>query len=121
MPDEGKQIKRMADILKSGGAMLQDICPECSSPLFKTKDEVWCMNCNKRVVIVKEGEPTPDLKDARETVLNDVEEIVLTKLHENSQQIKNEADPTRLQELGSLLSTWFEVLERLKKLQKQSS
>ena len=117
MAEEGKQIKRMADALKSGGAMLQDLCPECNSPLFKIKDEVWCMNCNKRVIIVKEGEPAPNLTDM--TVLSDIERIVLTKLYENSQQIKNEADPTKLKELGSLLSNWLEVLERLKRLQKQ--
>lgn len=117
MPQEEKPIKRMADILRSGGAMLQDLCPECSSPLFKIKEEVWCINCNKKVIMVKEGEPTPSLTDL--TTLSDIERIVLTKLYENSQQIKNEADPAKLKELGSLLSTWLEALEKLKKIQKQ--
>lgn len=117
MPNEEKSIKRMADVLKAGGTMLQDICPECGSPLFKIKDEVWCLNCNKRVIFVKEGEPTPDLIDLTE--LGDIEEIILKKLRENSQQIIDESDPAKLQELGSLLSTWLEVLEKLRKIQKQ--
>ena len=117
MPDEGKQIRRMADVLKAGGTMLQDTCPECGSPLFKIKDEVWCLSCNKRVIIVKEGEPTPDLTDLTE--LGNIEKIVLKKLRENSQQISDESDPSKLRELGSLLSTWLEVLDKLRKIQKQ--
>jgi len=117
MPEEGKPIKRMADVLKAGGAMLQDLCPECNSPLFKIKEEVWCINCNKKVILVKEGEPTPSLTEM--APLSDVEGIVLTKLYEASQQGKKETDPAKLRELGSLLSTWLEVLERLKKIQKQ--
>ena len=119
MPEEGKQIKRMADVLKSGGTMLSDLCPECNSPLFKIKDEVWCMNCNKRVVIVKEGEPMPDITDL--TLLSDIERIIITKLYENSQQIKSETDPIKLKELVSVFSTWLEALERLRKLQKPPS
>jgi len=118
MSDEKRQLKRMADLLKSGATMLSDHCPECSSPLFKIHDEVWCPNCNKRVIIVKEGEPIPDLVGL--TLLDDVKRIVLAKLQENTQQIKNERDPAKLQELGNLISTWLEVLERLKRIQKTS-
>ena len=116
MPEEGKQIKRMADVLKSGGAMLSDLCPECGSPLFKVKNEVWCMNCNKRVVIIKEGEPTQDSTDF--IVLIDIERIIITKLYENSQQLKSETDPIKLKELGNVFCIWLEALERLRKLQK---
>ena len=116
MMNEKTQLKRMADILKMGGTMLPELCPECSSPLFNVQNEVWCINCNKRVIIVKEGEPIPDLIDS--TVLSNVEKILFMKLQETSQQIKSESDISKLQELGCLMSTWLEVLDRLQKLKK---
>ncbi len=108
----------MADILKKGGKMLFELCPECNSPLFSIRNEVWCVACNKRVIIVKEGESTPKLTNL--DLLSNVESIVLMKLQENSQQIQNENDVSKLQELGLLVSTWLEVLDRLSKLKKIS-
>lgn len=117
MSDE-KKIKHMSDLLKSGATMLSEQCPACSSLLFKIHDEVWCPNCNKRVVILKEGEQAPSLIDT--ALLGDIEGIVLTKLQEISQQIRNEKNPEKLQGLGNLISVWLEVLERLKRIQKSS-
>ena len=105
MSDERSQLKRMADSLKSGATMLPEHCPACNSPLFKIRDEVWCLKCNKRVVIVKEGEPEPNLVGLG--ILSNVEDIILTKLRENSEQVKNEKDPDKLRELASLISLWL--------------
>ena len=108
-----EQVKRMADLLKSGAAMLFEHCPQCGSPLFKIRDEVWCPTCNKRVIIVKGGEEIPDLSSS--TLLSDVEKIVLSKVQEVSQRIKDEEDVSKLEKLGNLLLTWLEVLEKVRK------
>ena len=119
MTEDGKQIKRMADVLRQGGAMLQDVCPECGSPLFKIKGDVWCINCHKRAIIAKGEAPTSNLTD--KTELNNVEQTILEKIRESGQQIRMETDPLKLKELASLLSNWLDALERLKELQKQAS
>ena len=99
--------------------MLPDHCPACNSPLFKIRDEIWCLKCNKRVVIVKEGEPEPNFVSLG--ILSNVENIILTKLRENSEQVKNEKDPDKLRELANLISLWLEVLDKLKRMQKSTS
>jgi len=96
--------------------MLPEHCPACNSPLFKRNEEVWCAKCNKRVIIVKREEETPKITGS--IVLASAEETVLTKVQETTAQIKTEKDPERLQQLGNLLSTWLEALEKLKKIQK---
>lgn len=116
MSGDEETVKRMADLLKSGATMLFEHCPQCGSPLFKIQDEVWCPKCNKRVIIVKEGEETPDLSSS--VLLSDVEKIVLSKLQEVSQRIKDENDVSKLETLGNLLSTWLEVLEKVRKIKK---
>lgn len=114
MESEKEQFKRMADLLKSGATMLFEHCPECNSPLFKMGDEVRCPKCNRRVVIVKSEEEM--LKAQGPPVLEAVEEVVLAKLQETVQQLKDEKDPDRLQKLGDLLTTWIGLVEKMKRL-----
>ena len=118
MSDEKNKIKNMANLLKSGATMLSESCPICNSPLFKIQNEIWCKNCDKRVLIIKEEESVQNLIDL--TPLENFEKIILTKLQESCQQIKEEKNPNMLKELGNLISIWLDVLERLKRLQKQS-
>lgn len=50
-----ENVKRMADVLRSGAAMLGETCPQCSSPLFKLHtNEIFCVNCNRKILIVKD-------------------------------------------------------------------
>ena len=116
MSSDREQVKRMADLLKSGATMLFEHCPQCGSPLFKIRDEVWCTKCDRRVIIVKTEEEIPDLSGS--ILLGDVEKIVLSKVQEVSQRIREEEDISRLETLSNLLSTWLGVLERIRKIQK---
>lgn len=112
----GEDIKRMADLLSKGATMLPEHCPACHSPLFKLHDEIWCTKCNKRVVIIKKEEEAPKITGP--LLLAGIEDVILTKIHEITIQIKAEKNPERLQQLGNLLSTWLEALEKLRKITK---
>jgi len=123
-----EDVKRMADMLRRGATMLSEQCPVCSSPLFKLQDETFCVKCNRRVVMVKEGEEVSQMKDEREkplvastTVSALIEETALAKLQEIVSQARGEKDTGRLQQLGSSLMTWLEVLEKVKKIGKLES
>jgi UPF0148 protein len=116
MSNDDKQIKRMADLLKSGATMLFEHCPECNTPLFKIKNEVWCSNCNKRVIIVGEGEET---KVTNMLLLEDIEKTIIIKLQEISHGIRNEMNPAKLLEMGELLLKWFEILEKVRNIRKK--
>ena len=105
----------MVDLLKSGATVLQDICPECSSPLFRINGNIWCPRHNKRVITAKEGEePTIAISSS----LIDVERTILTKIQESIRLINEEKNPANLEKLSSLLVKWLEALERTKRIQK---
>ena len=108
------EVKRMADLLRSGATMLFEQCPECNSPLFKIQDEVWCSKCDKKIIFVKEEEDIT--KATMSLILNDVEKTLLSKVQECDIQIKNEKDPVKLKEIGNLLSLWLEALDRISKI-----
>ncbi|MCW8801964.1 MAG: hypothetical protein OQK81_01255, partial [Candidatus Bathyarchaeota archaeon] len=61
MTENSESIKVMADLLRQGATLTQFSCPACSSPLFKLKNkDIWCVKCQKKVIIVKEGDPEPE-------------------------------------------------------------
>ena len=116
MSKDNEKIKRMGDLLKSGATMLFEHCPECNNPLFKIKEDIWCSNCNKRVIIVGEGEET---KVTSMLLLEDIERTILIKLQEISHGISNETGSSELLKLGELLLKWLEILERVRDIRKK--
>ncbi len=117
LPNEPKDIKNMADALRRGASLTEHSCPACSSPLFKLKSgELWCVRCQKRVIVVKEGE-TP--KEATSSMLlTSLESTILSKIEEIEKEIREEKDAEKLQRLGSLLSTLLEDLERIRNIKR---
>jgi len=111
-------LKRMADMLKQGATMLDLQCPVCSSPLFRLRSgEIWCVNCQKRVVVVREGERF--LTAASDILLSSLEETLLEKLRELDQMLKIEKDLARLRELGSVLSNLLDNLEKVRRISRR--
>jgi len=117
LPKESKGIKTMADMLRRGATLTERSCPACSSPLFKLKSgDLWCVQCQKRVIVVKEGE-TPT-EATRPVLLTSLESTILKKIQGIEKEIKEEKDTEKLQRLGSILSTLLENLERIRKMKR---
>jgi UPF0148 protein len=113
-----QHIKRMADQLRQGATLTDLACPACASPLFKTKNgDLWCAKCQKKVVVVKEGEePT---KITSHMLLDTLEATLLEKLQEIQNKMQQEKNIEELQKLGTALSQLLENLEKIRKV-KQS-
>ncbi len=115
MSKDSKNIKKMADLLKQGATLMEHSCPACSSPLFKLRSgNLWCANCQKRVIVVKEGEPEPAAN--KTPVFSNLESTILEKIHEIEKQLAEERDAKKLNSLGTTLSTLLENLERIRKI-----
>ena len=109
-----ENIKKMANMLRKGASLLSQSCPQCGAPLFKIKGEIYCPACEKKVVIVKEGEQIP--LNVEGSTLSDVSLILHEKLRETGEAIKNERDPSKLQELLGIIAGILDALERLKRI-----
>ena len=105
-------VKRMADLLKSGATMLSDICPECSSPLFRIKGEVFCAKCNKPVVYAKATGPQATVSPSH--LLGTLEQTIMAKLTEANDFLKSEKDPEKLGVYSNLVFGWLSTLEKLR-------
>ena len=112
------EVKKMAELLKSGAAMLSETCPECGTPLFRKGNETFCPKCNKPVVIIQSAEQETRLMTDR--VLEDSEQILLEKIQELNLAMKNERNPEKLIEYGNALASWLGSIEKLRRLRTPS-
>jgi UPF0148 protein len=107
----------MADLLKQGATLTEHACPACSSPIFKLRSgDLWCTSCQKRVILVKEGEPEPEAH--RAPAFSSLESTLLKKIQEIENQLAEETDPEKLNTLGETLSTLLENLEKIRNMKK---
>ncbi len=115
MSDEN--IKRMADLLRSGATMLEEACPQCGSPLFKlTSGEVYCANCNRRVVIVKSEEEIPSATTPLS--LSVLEETLVLNLQRLNGLARSETNPEELEKVLRLINSHLEALERIRRIKR---
>jgi UPF0148 protein len=110
------EMKQMAELLRSGATMLSYSCPECASPLFRLKTgEIWCAKCDRRVVIVPEGEEAAAEAGAQ---LASLEKAIVDKLASLSGRLTQESDPENLKAMAEVLDALLSSLERLRKIRK---
>jgi UPF0148 protein len=113
------EVKKMAELLKSGATMLSETCPECGTPLFRKGKDTFCPKCNKPVMIIESAEQETRLM--ADKVLEDSEQTLFSKIREVNIAMKNETDPDRLVAYGNALSIWLGAIEKLRRLRTQSS
>ena len=114
--DLGEDVRRMADLLKSGATMLSDICPECGTPLFKVKGETFCAKCNRPVVYTKATTVQGDVTLSPSHLLDSVEQTIVKKINDANEILKNEKQPEKLSAYSNLLFGWLSTLEKLRSL-----
>ncbi len=115
----GIEVKKMAELLKSGATMLSETCPECGTPLFRKGKETFCPKCNKPVIIIQSAEQETRLIADR--ILEDTEQTLLSKIREVNIAMKNETDPDKLITYGNALTSWLSAVEKLRRLRSQTS
>lgn len=112
--DESKYIKKMVDLLRQGSTLTDLACPACASPLFRLKSgSLWCARCEKRVIVVKEGEEPPKVTSS--VVLDKLEATILGKVQGIQNKMEKENNAEELQKLGTLLSGLLDNLEKVRK------
>jgi len=115
VPTNQKDLQNMANLLKQGARLTELSCPACASPLFKFKSgELWCAKCQKRVIVVKEGETQEEA--TKPFMLSELESTVMAKIKELQAKINEEKDPAQLEKLSTTLTSLLENLEKIKRM-----
>ena len=110
----GIEVKKMAELLKSGASMLQETCPQCGTPLFRRGAETFCVKCNRPVVMIRNAEDESRL--VADQILESTEQTLLAKIQQLNTALKSENDPSRLLTYGSALKAWLEAIDSIRRL-----
>ncbi len=112
------RVRLMADLLRSGATLTDLSCPICASPIFRLKSgELWCAQCQKKVVVVREEEEAREIEAL--STLSQVETTLLMKIWEINEKLKIEDDLEEVQHLSSMMSTLLDNLEKIRRIRKQ--
>jgi len=106
----------MADLLRQGSTLTDLACPVCASPLFRLKNgDLWCGKCEKKVIVVKEGEE-PNITSS--VAMDKLEMTLLAKVQAIQDKMEHEENPEELNKLNTALSGLLENLEKIRKTKK---
>ncbi len=113
MSSSRENIKKMAELLKSGATMLSTICPKCNSPLFKLRSgEIVCPNCGARVFLVK------DESESSEVMVRAAIERLERTASQKLVSIGSELRSSETIEGLDRLIKWLDALERIERIKK---
>ncbi|MFX0197261.1 MAG: Sjogren's syndrome/scleroderma autoantigen 1 family protein [Candidatus Hodarchaeota archaeon] len=104
------KIRYMAELLKRGATLLNETCPECKTLLFREGDRIFCPNCDRRVVIVKDQEEITHIY--HKSIISDVFEALFFKLKEIIPEITKDKEHQRM-ELLTYLKELLECMQLL--------
>lgn len=106
-------VKRMADLLRQGATMLADACPQCGSPLFKVKDDIYCVKCDRRIVYANSEEVEVE---AVKTLIPELRVTLINKLKALNEVVDNETDTEALTKLANLMVLLLQALHKLENI-----
>lgn len=109
-------VKKAAEYMKMGATMLSESCPICKLPLFKLGENVTCLNCGRKVILVKEDQEAVSVKTP--LILADIEESLVTKILEVNRKLMLAEDLDELKKAGDVLNVLLEALSTIRKLRK---
>jgi UPF0148 protein len=107
-------VKKMADLLRRGATMLADACPQCGSPLFKVGDDIYCAQCDRRIVYAESDEEVET--QAVRTLIPKLRETLLGKLRVLNELVDSETDIESLTKLANLMVLLLQSLHRLENM-----
>jgi len=107
-------VKKMADLLRHGATMLAQACPQCGSPLMKVGEDIYCATCDRKIVIVKEGQQVDSI--ALRSLIPELKETLVRKLRAVTELVGEETNVDALAKLAGLMLLLLQSLQQLEKV-----
>lgn len=107
-------VKKMADLLRHGATMLAQACPQCGSLLMKVGEDIYCATCDRKIVILKEGQQADS--SALGSMIPELKETLVRKLRAVSDLVAQETNVDELAKLAGLMLLLLQSLQLLEKV-----
>jgi UPF0148 protein len=100
-------MKLAAELVSKGATMLADPCPEDGGIQVRYRGKIYCITHDDLSSITKSVSLSYD------NVLAQMREMLLTRLSETTAQLGVEKDPSKQEQLVSLATKCFDLLQKL--------
>jgi UPF0148 protein len=100
-------MKLAAELVSRGATMLADPCPQCGGIQVRYRGKVYCTSHDDLATITKAAAVSYD------TVVALMRDVLLAKLNEATSALGMEKDPARQEQLITLTTKYFELLQKL--------
>jgi len=125
-----EDIKKMADLLRSGNTMLNMACPVCNNPVFRNKGGVsFCPVCDRKIVVVKNipnqnssrilkentnfnGEQEEKKFSQFKKTLDMLKNVLFEKISWITQELKSETQLHLIETYSKILLNFFQILSK---------
>ena len=100
-------MKLAAELVSRGATMMGEPCPQCGGIQVRYRGKVYCTSHDDLSTV-----GTPEVV-SMETVVPRVREVLLARLNEAAAALGTEKDVARQDQLVSLMTKYFELLQKL--------
>ena len=108
-------MAKMSRLLLSGATMLNDSCPDCKIPLFKKDERVFCPQCERDAVYVKDNNEIKQIeqKFSLEESTLQLKDVLTGKMNYLTNQL---ASSENMQEMMTILDIIDKIILIMQKM-----
>jgi len=126
-----EDIKKMANLLRTGHTMLNQACPVCNNPIFRNSDGLtFCPVCNREVIIYENAIQKNENNKGQKVDQNNIEinneneskkkmiikesiEIINQKINFLNQKLKSETQIDLIDKYSRILLRLYKILNKI--------
>ncbi|MHA1947111.1 MAG: Sjogren's syndrome/scleroderma autoantigen 1 family protein [Candidatus Hodarchaeales archaeon] len=109
------ELSQMSGLLLSGATMLGEACPDCKVPLFKQNDNVFCPQCERKAVYVKDKTEMRKIEQnlsLDESTLQ-LREILTGKMNFLANQLASADDPQQIMPILEMIEKILLIIQKM--------
>jgi UPF0148 protein len=106
-----QSIKKGAELLTQGAAMLSESCPICNSPLFKLKNGDVVCPVHGKIYLVKTDEEEKKVK--KDIILSSTEDELINNLNYMLKKLKDNPEDS---DIMMQIIRYLDAIERLRRI-----
>ncbi len=103
------KMKLAVEVVRKGATILGEPCPQCGGIQVRYHGKVYCTGHEDLSSVVKAEIVS------METVVAEIRQVLISKLNEAASSLGTEKDGAKQDQLASLMTKYFDLLQKLPK------
>ncbi|MHA1512854.1 MAG: Sjogren's syndrome/scleroderma autoantigen 1 family protein [Candidatus Hodarchaeales archaeon] len=108
-------LSRMSNLLLSGATMLGEACPDCNVPLFKSKDRIFCPQCERKAVYAKDDTEVRQIEQnlSLNESTSQLKDILIGKINFLANQLASADDPQQIIPILEMIEKMLVIIQKI--------